>query len=146
MRISTKGRYGLRALIDLALQKNREQVSLINIAERQEISKSYLEQVFSALRKAGIVKSVKGAQGGYALAREPKDTTVGMVLRALEGELSVVPLEDVTGIAENKIENYIRNHIWSKIDERVNDFVDAVTLEDIINDLGYSGDTLMYYI
>ena len=106
MKVSTKGRYGLRAMIDLALYSQNDQVPLVSIAERQDISKSYLEQVFSTLRKAGLVTSIKGAQGGYVLASDPEDITVGMILRALEGDLSVVPYEDE--LITNRIESYIR--------------------------------------
>ena len=88
MKVSTKGRYGLRAMIDLSLYSKNELVPLASIAERQDISKSYLEQVFSALRKAGLVKSIKGAQGGYSLSTGPEDITVGMILRALERLIS----------------------------------------------------------
>lgn len=144
MKISTKGRYGLRAVIDLVLNSNHEQVSLISIAERQDISKSYLEQVFSALRKSGIVNSVKGAQGGYVLSKEASQITVGMILRALEGELSVVGEEG--GDATNQIENFIRNNIWNPIDEKINEFVDHITLEDIVNEYGKNAEHMMYYI
>lgn len=144
MKISTKGRYGLRAVIDLALNENHEQVSLISIAQRQDISKNYLEQVFSALRKAGIVKSVKGAQGGYVLAKKTDEITVGEILRALEGDLSVVAVEDRKDT--NQIEQYIRDHIWGEIDKKVNSVVDQLTLEDILNEYKKDSDSLMFYI
>lgn len=144
MRVSTKGRYGLRAMIDLALYSKNDLVSLASIAERQDISKSYLEQVFSALRKAGLVKSIKGAQGGYVLSTEAENITVGMILRALEGDLSVVPVED--DVVTNRIESYIRDNIWSKIDEKVFLFVDEVTLKDITDDYLAKDPAPMYYI
>lgn len=144
MRVSTKGRYGLRAMIDLALYSKNDLVSLASIAERQDISKSYLEQVFSALRKAGLVKSIKGAQGGYVLSTEAENITVGMILRALEGDLSVVPAED--DVVTNRIESYIRDNIWSKIDEKVFLFVDEVTLKDITDDYLAKDPAPMYYI
>ncbi len=144
MRVSTKGRYGLRAMIDLALYSKNDLVSLASIAERQDISKSYLEQVFSALRKAGLVKSIKGAQGGYVLSTEAENITVGMILRALEGDLSVVPVED--DVVTNRIESYIRDNIWNKIDEKVFLFVDEVTLKDITDDYLAKDPAPMYYI
>ncbi len=144
MKISTKGRYGLRAVIDLVLySKGGDHVSLISIAERQDISKSYLEQVFSALRKAGIVKSVKGAQGGYILAGDPSTITVGMVLRALEGDLSVV---GEAGHETSKIELYIRQHIWDNIDQKINEVIDGLSLKDMIEDYEKNSDVWMYYI
>ena len=85
MRFSTKGRYGLRAMIDLAVYAKAGQVALNSIAERQGISLNYLEQVFSALRKAGLVRSIKGAQGGYMLTKNPEYTTAGEIIRVLEG-------------------------------------------------------------
>lgn len=144
MKVSTKGRYGLRAMIDLALYSNNDLVPLASIAERQDISKSYLEQVFSALRKAGLVKSIKGAQGGYVLSSDAEEITVGMILRALEGDLSVVPMEDT--VQTNRIESYIRDKIWNEIDERVFSYIDGITLRDIIEDYLRMDPAPMYYI
>ena len=144
MKVSTKGRYGLRAMIDLSLYSKNDLVPLVSIAERQNISKSYLEQVFSALRKAGLVNSIKGAQGGYVLASDPGDITVGMILRALEGDLSVVPAEDI--VHNNRIESYIRNKIWDKLDERIFSYIDNITLKDIIEDYLKMDPAPMYYI
>lgn len=144
MKVSTKGRYGLRAMIDLTLYSKNDLVSLASIAERQDISKSYLEQVFSGLRKAGLVKSIKGAQGGYTLSSAAEDITVGMILRALEGDLSVIPMED--GAVSNRIESYIRDNIWNVIDEKVFTFVDKVTLKDITDDYLKEDSCPMYYI
>lgn len=132
MKLSTKGRYGLRALLDLAINSFGDHVSLYSIAERQNISENYLEQVFSILRKAGLVKSVKGAQGGYILAAEPSKTTVGTILRALEGDLSVAD-EDVVGSSENMILNCIKINVWEKMNESLNQVVDSLTLEDLVN-------------
>ena len=96
MKLSTKGRYGLRALIDLARYSEVEPVSINSIAERQGISERYLEQLMAMLKKAGLVKSIRGAGGGYVLAKEQKDISVGDVLRPLEGNLNPVELpEDV---------------------------------------------------
>lgn len=144
MRISTKGRYGLRAIIDLSLNSNGDYVSLISIAERQDISKNYLEQVFSALRKSNIVKSVKGSQGGYLLNCKTSEIKVGDILRALEGDLSVVK-EDETN-KSNKIELCIKKNLWDKIDEKVFELIDSITLEDLINEYTKGNDALMYYI
>lgn len=144
MKVSTKGRYGLRAMIDLALYSKNELVPLVSIADRQNISKSYLEQVFSGLRKAGLVKSIKGAQGGYVLSSDPDEITVGMILRALEGDLSVVPMEDTVQI--NRIESYIRDKIWNEIDERIFSYIDGITLKDIIDDYLRMDPAPMYYI
>ena len=91
MKISTKGRYGIRALIDLAVNSTNGHVSLVNIANRNQISVHYLEHVFSSLKRGGIVKSVKGAQGGYVLADKPENITVAQMILALEGSYSIEP-------------------------------------------------------
>ena len=90
MKVSTRGRYGLRALVDMTIHSNNAPVSLVQVANRQKISLNYLEQVFGTLRKAGIVVSVKGAGGGYKLARDAESITVKEVLEALEGTFSII--------------------------------------------------------
>lgn len=144
MKVSTKGRYGLRAVIDLIINSNGENVPLITIAERQDISKNYLEQVFSSLRKAGIVNSTKGAQGGYYLADKPSNITIGDVLRVLEGDLSVVNSDPDS--QENLIEQCIQKNVWDKIDNQVNEIIDGITLEDLVNEIRNDSNILMYYI
>lgn len=89
MKISTKGRYGLRAFIDLACYGAEEPVSISSISARQEISERYLEQLMAKLKKAGLVKSIRGAGGGYRLAKDAAEVSVGDVLRALEGDLNL---------------------------------------------------------
>lgn len=149
MKLSTKGRYGLRAMLDLAVNSSGDHVSLYNIAERQNISENYLEQVFSILRKAGLVKSVKGAQGGYVLAALPSNTKVGTILRALEGDLSIVDEEaESSGLSNKTMLNCIKYKVWDKMNESLNQIVDAVTLEDLVNEYKkMSGEeTAMYFI
>ena len=128
MKISTKGRYGLRAMIDLAVNSTEEHIPLSTIAENQQVSVSYLEQVFSVLRKAGLVKSIKGAQGGYILGDQPYNITVGMVLRVLEGDLHVV--EEQEKDKSDKMQYCIQKNVWDKINNCINELVDDITLED----------------
>lgn len=147
MRISTKGRYGLQALLDLALHSDGTQVPLLSIAQRQNISTNYLEQVFSLLRKAKLVNSVKGAQGGYILADSPAHIKVGTILRALEGDLKVVD-DDVGrdfGDHEN-LEACIRTYVWDKINAGIDAVVDSITLEDLMDDYRGINDAPMFYI
>lgn len=149
MKLSTKGRYGLRAMVDMAVNVNGEQVALNSIAERQKISTNYLEQVFSVLKKSGLVKSVKGAQGGYVLAEAPVNIKVGRILRALEGPLSVI--DENTGFADGNetiIQYCIRTSVWEKMNESLNELVDSMTLEDLADNyrkISGIGET-MYYI
>lgn len=147
MKVSTKGRYGLRAMVDLAIHSSEGHVALNAIADRQDISVNYLEQVFSTLRKAGLVKSVKGAQGGYMMSMQPSQMTVGMILRALEGNLVVVDETENTG-AEKSVQHCIQMMVWDVMTETVNKMVDQMTLEDLVNSYrNLSGnESSVYYI
>ena len=148
MKISTKGRYGLRAMVDLAINAQNEHVALSAVAERQNISTNYLEQVFSGLRKAGLVKSVKGAQGGYILSENPENIKVGTILRILEGSLSVIDGIDTENIDTRSIQYCLKQSVWDKIDESISNVVDSITLEDLVNDYKRLNgtDAIMYYI
>jgi len=147
MKMSTKGRYGLRAMLDLALNSGGDHVALNTIAERQNISSNYLEQVFSILRKAGLVNSVKGAQGGYVLADSANRITVGQILRALEGDLAVAG-DNPDNESSNSVEYCLKKQVWEKINESINEVVDAITLEDLMIDYNkMQGQmSLMFYI
>lgn len=146
MKLSTRGRYGLRAMLDLAVFSKGEHVALYNIAERQNISENYLEQVFSILRKAGLIRSVKGAQGGYTLGDDPANIKVGAILRVLEGDLAII--DETSGVAgaENSIQNCIKTHVWDKINAAINDVVDGITLEDLVDEYKKLSGLEMYYI
>ncbi len=131
MKISTKGRYALRLMLDLAVNNTGEPISLKDIAKRQQISGKYLEQIISVLNKAGYVKSNRGAQGGYMLRKEPKDYTVGMILRLTEGSLA--PVECVEDGAEcARSGGCVTLRIWEKINDAINDVVDHITLADLM--------------
>ena len=132
MKISTKGRYALRLMLDLALNNNGEPVRIKDIAARQEISDKYLEQIISTLNKAGYVKSIRGPQGGYLLTREPKKYTVGMILRLTEGSLAPVAcLEDEVNSCPRQ-ESCATLRLWQMLDKAIGDVVDGVTLEDLV--------------
>lgn len=132
MKISTRGRYALRLMIDLALNDGEKPVSIKDIAARQKISEKYLEQIISILNKAGFVKSVRGAQGGYQLKRTPAEYTVGMILRLTEGDLAPVSCVGQEPEACENRDNCITIHIWERINEAVNDVVDHITLEELV--------------
>jgi Rrf2 family transcriptional regulator, cysteine metabolism repressor len=129
MKISTKGRYGLKAMMDLAIYSLGEPLNLKSIAERQNVSEKYLEHIFSALKKAGIIKSTKGTQGGYILAQAAANTTVGNVIRALEGDLSVAVKVDREEV--DILEQCINKNVYEKIDNSINQLLDTITLEDL---------------
>lgn len=128
MKISTKGRYGLKAMLDIAVYSSSENVTLKSVSERENISEKYLEQIFSALRKNGLVNSKKGAQGGYTLSKSISKITVGDILRVLEGDLLVVQ-EDET---ENDImDKCIQKNLWDKLNSSISSIVNSITLEDL---------------
>ena len=148
MKVSTKGRYGLRSMIDLAINSTHGHVALSLIAERQNISVNYLEQVFSTLRKAGLVKSVKGAQGGYTLLEAPSKITIGRILRALEGDLALVEELGASLTKDDSLQYCIKVNVWDKMTESLNHIVDSITLEDMVNDYKKMNnrENQMYYI
>lgn len=132
MKISTKGRYALRLMLDLALNNNGEPVRIKDIAARQEISDKYLEQIISTLNKAGYVKSIRGPQGGYLLAKEPEKYTVGMILRLTEGSLAPVAcLEDEVNDCPRQ-DMCATLRLWKMIDKAISGVVDEVTLADLM--------------
>jgi Rrf2 family protein len=134
MKISTKGRYGLRAMVDIAVNSMGDFIPLKLIAERENISENYLEQVFSILRKSDLVKSIRGAQGGYALSKDPSKITVGEVLRALEGELTITG-DDPDVMQEGKtIEATINTAVWQCVNNSINSVVDSITLENLVDE------------
>ena len=135
MKLSTKGQYGLKAMYDLALNYGSEPISLKSIAERQEISEYYLEQLMAILRKAGLVRSVRGAYGGYMLTRDPSEITVGDVLRALEGPIGIVDcVLEQDAIKCLKYENCISRIVWEKIRDSIIKTIDSITLLDMCNE------------
>ena len=132
MKVSTKGRYALRLMLDLALNQTGEPVSLKDISKRQGISDKYLEQNISVLNKAGYVKSVRGPQGGYSLTKQPEEYTVGMILRLTEGSLAPVACVEEEGTCE-KVSSCATILVWKKINEAINEVVDHMTLADLVD-------------
>lgn len=134
MKISTKGRYGLKAMMDLTIHASQGPVNLKSIAERQNVSEKYLEHIFSALKKSGLIQSIKGTQGGYILAHSTDQTTVGNVIRALEGDLSVAEKAGREDGDADILEHCINTNVYQKIDERINHLLDSITLEDLLQE------------
>lgn len=133
MKISTRGRYALRMMLDMALSDSDKPVRVKEIAERQEISEKYMEQIMSILNKAGFVRSIRGPQGGYFLTRKPEEYTVGMILRLTEGSLSPVDCLEYEDYSCVRQEDCITFQLWKKLDEAIRGVVDTVTLEDLVN-------------
>lgn len=134
MKISTKGRYALRTMMDLAMNDTGENISIKAIAARQGISTKYLEQIISTLNKAGYVKSERGANGGYRLTKKPEEYTVGMILRLTEGSLAITTC---TQDEQNLCERYgccTTVKVWEKINKAISDVVDNITIADLVAD------------
>lgn len=135
MKLSTKGRYGLRAMIDLADYSEEMPQSIANIAARQSISDSYLEQLMAKLKKAGLIDSIRGAQGGYVLAKDSRDISVGDILRALEGDLTPVKCGDLdvnTGCSGSDC--CVTKNVWKRINDSIQGAVDGIMLSELVED------------
>ncbi|MFO7636175.1 MAG: Rrf2 family transcriptional regulator [Clostridia bacterium] len=144
MKMSTKGRYGLRAMVDLAAHGEHGHVPLKIIAQRQALSENYLEQVFSILRKAGMVRSIKGAQGGYVLADMPKSIGVGTILKALEGDIRIV--DPASSPEPGSVGHCIDAHVWQRINKKVNSLLEGITLEDLLEEYNSISQAGTYHI
>ena len=132
MKISTRGRYALRLMLDIAVNSATRPVSIKDIAKRQDISDKYLEQIVSVLNKAGFVKSIRGPQGGYKLTKRPEQYTVGMILRLTEGSLAPVScLDDEVNMCDRQ-EECVTLILWRKLDDAIKSVIDNVTLADLM--------------
>ena len=129
MMISTKGRYALRIMVDVAQHDGEMPVSVREIAQRQDISGKYMEQIISVLTRSGLLRSVRGAQGGYMLTNPPEATTVGEILRVLEGSLSPVDCVDHPNCANS--DHCVSLSIWKKMKVALDEVVDNITLADM---------------
>ena len=141
MKVSTKGRYALRLMLDLAQNNTGEMIRVKEISERQGISEKYLEQIITMLKKANYVKSLRGAQGGYRLAKEPEEYTVGMILRLTEGNMApvqcvgknIIPcLEDEINQCE-RADSCVTLRLWTMLDDAIKGVIDKVTLQDMLD-------------
>lgn len=132
MKISTRGRYALRMMLDLAVNNNGEPIRLKDISKRQGISDKYLEQIISILNKASFVRSIRGPQGGYMLNREPKEYTVGMILRLTEGSLAPVACLDYEPNDCERRNECVTLILWEKLNDAIKSVVDNITLQDLV--------------
>ena len=132
MKISTKGRYGLRIMLDLALAPKDEFISIKSIAARQDISEKYMEQIVTILNRAGYVRSIRGAKGGYMLAKDPSEYTVGMILRQMEGSLAPVSCLE-TGMQDcERCHQCVTVKLWGQLKDAIDGVIDNVTLADLV--------------
>lgn len=135
MKFTTRGIYGLRAMIDIAINEKDDPISIKSICERQNISENYLEQIVAVLKSNGFVKSSRGARGGYSLNKNAKNVSVGDILRALEGDLNPVDciiLNDEKQCKDSEL--CVSKYVWKKISDSINEVVDNITLNDLVNE------------
>jgi Rrf2 family transcriptional regulator, cysteine metabolism repressor len=136
LKISTKGRYGLMLLVDLAIHEGTTPISLKSVAERQSLSEHYLEQLIAPLRNAGFVRSIRGAYGGYVLARPKSEITVKDIIFTLEGPITVVDDEVEDGLDE----------LWDRLRTAICDVLESLTLEDLVHMKQSGAEGYMFYI
>ncbi|NLV88502.1 MAG: Rrf2 family transcriptional regulator [Tissierellia bacterium] len=134
MKLSTRGRYGLKAIYQLALYYGQGPISLKQIAIEQELSENYLEQLFSTLRKEGLLHSVRGAQGGYMLSKKPSEITVGEILRALEGNIAPYDCVVDDDFVCSREDTCVTRPVWVKIKNSIDEVIDSITLQDMIEE------------
>ncbi len=139
MKISTKGRYALRLMLDLAVYHTGEPISLRDVATRQNISEKYLEQIISVLNRAGFVRSVRGASGGYLLTKDAKDYTVGDILRLTEGELTPVGCVGNNATPCDRESYCVTVEVWQKLYKAINEVVDGINLADLVDRFNEKG-------
>lgn len=132
MKLSTKGRYGVKAMVELAIRYGDSPVSIKTIAEKHNISEYYLEQLFANLRKANLLKSIRGAQGGYVLGRHPKDITVTDIIKTLEGPIEIASCLDRDECDSMNV--CPTRLLWEKLKKSIDDVTDSITLQDMVDD------------
>ncbi|MBR1481910.1 MAG: Rrf2 family transcriptional regulator [Ruminococcus sp.] len=133
MKISTKGRYALRMLLDLAEHKQDGYIALKDIAKRQGVSKKYLEQIIPVLNRSDILNANRGYQGGYRLAKEPSQYTVGDILRLTEGSIAPVACLDHTPVGCERAAECVTLPLWKGLNKVINEYLDSVTLQDLLD-------------
>ena len=134
MKLSTRGRYGIKAMVDLAVEYGNGNVSTASLAAQQGISEAYLEQLVASLKKAGLVLSARGAAGGYTLSRAPEQIQVGEILRALEGSTDLISCVGVEKVSCDNACSCSARPLWLKLQSKINDVLSSTTLKDMADD------------
>jgi len=148
MKLSTRGRYGTRAMLELALNYGKEPIQLREIAQRQEISERYLERMMTALVSMGLVISLRGKRGGFCLAKSPGEIRLSQIIRVVEGSMAPAPCVDDPKLC-NRADICVARHIWEKLKKAILEILDSITLQDMVemqNKKLAKPETQMYYI
>ena len=142
MKLSTKGRYGVKAMVDLAINQKDVPVSIKSISQRQNISEYYLEQLFAPLRRAEIIKSIRGAQGGYILNKAAETITVLEIMNILEGPIDISECLDHNDC--DNIDCCATRTVWRRIKDSIDDVMGSITLQDIVNDYHKNNESIVF--
>jgi len=134
LKLSTKGQYGVRAMFELAKNYNKGPLTIREIAKRQGVSVSYLEQLMNRLRKSKLIKSRKGPGGGYIINMEPAEISVGMILNSLEGPVAITQCLDPTAKGCKRVEGCVARLLWKSLGEKIEDFLDTINLNDLLKE------------
>jgi len=134
LKLSTKGQYGVRAMFELAKNYNKGPLTIKEIAKRQGVSISYLEQLMNKLRKSELIMSRKGPGGGYVINREPSEISVGMILNSLEGPVAITQCLDPAAKGCKRVEGCVARLLWKSLGEKIEDFLDTINLNDLLNE------------
>jgi Rrf2 family protein len=145
MRLSTKGRYGARMMLELAIHYGKGPVLLKDISKSQEISEGYLVHILSPLKAAGLINSSRSAHGGYTLARTPADITLGEVVQTVEGRVALAECVTTPDVCE-RADNCVTRDIWDEVSEKVMEMLDSITLQDMVNRQARKKDSVMFSI
>lgn len=133
MKLTTKGRYAVTAMLDLSLHDGKGPVSLVEISERQDISLSYLEQLFSKLRRQGLVNSMRGPGGGYTLSRTPDKIAVSSIIMAVDENLDVTNCGNAAGGCQDENKRCLTHNLWMDLSNRIQSFLDDISLKDLMD-------------
>ena len=134
LKLSTKGQYGVRAMFELAKNYNKGPLTIKEIAKRQGVSVSYLEQLMNRLRKSELIKSRKGPGGGYVINRKPAEISVGMILNSLEGPVAITQCLGPTAKGCKRVEGCVVRLLWKSLGEKIEGFLDTINLNDLLNE------------
>ena len=132
MKLSTKGRYGARLMLDLAVHHGKGPILLKDIAKRQQISEKYLGHIIPSLKAAGLVSSSQGPRGGYALAKPPKDITLGKVVQSVESNMSIAECVKTPEVCD-RVHSCVTRDIWEEVTFKIMEVLDSITLQDMVN-------------
>ncbi len=134
LRLSTKGQYGVRAMFELAKNYKKGPLTIKEIARRQGVSVSYLEQLLNKMRKSKLIKSIKGPGGGYEINKKPKEISIGMILNSLEGPVAIAHCLDPSAQGCKRVEGCVARLLWKSLGEKIEDFLDTINLNDLLKE------------